>query len=335
MLQVTRWLGKHGSSARFLKVRNCFAISHWCSFKRGIVGLLAHTSNLQKLTVHDFTGFMDPAYDMYAMQYLTRLESLYLACDCRGKWEPDTLQPLSGLKNLSRLRLHICNMSTPLYIHSSLSCLTGLTGLDFSRIGAKESQTLHGIETQNVVNVVSHLTGLQRLHVHGVIDMLPASLLSLQQLSILQYCGARFSYPAIANMPGWDNLETIWLKCIPQVERRAWQCFCHQLSILPKLSCLSLIGIDLSNIQTHDWALSTRLTSLTFKDIRLSAIPSSIEHLVQLEELCLVEAGLFDLKLLIPLIRRLRNLELTPQQAMASHLELGEATCVTHNDWVF
>ncbi len=334
MLQVTRWLIKHGTIVRIFKVSMDSAIYHWSTFRRGIVGLLAHMSNLQQLTVHDFTGFMDPAYDMYAIQYLTRLENLYLSCSCHRKWAPDTLQPLSGLKNLSRLSMDISDMSTPLLIHSSLSCLTGLTCFDFSRAGAKRSQALHGIDTHNVINVVSNLTGLRSLDVHGMIDMLPASLLSLQQLSCLWYHGARFSYPAIASMPGWDNLETIYLGCIPQVEQGAWQSFCRQLSILPKLSRFILDKIDLSNIQTQDWALSTRLTSLTFMNTRVSALPSSIEHLVQLDELSLVEPRLLDLKLLIPLIRRLRKLKLMPHQAMASHLELRDATCVTQHPWL-
>ncbi len=216
LVQVIRWLAQHGKSVLALTLQIDKGIKHWKRFESGIVSLVALTPNLQILDLGNATSFFNPSYDMYAFQHLPSLRSLILGFSCGSLWKHSTLQPLSSLSNLKSLELVIDDMRTPLLLDTSLSMLTGLTHLNLSR-DSKDVEIMYEVDTDNLVSVVSCLTGLQWLQLEGMLDKLPAALLSLQHLTTL-HCGDAYlvsSDVLRSSSMQWGRLERIWLGQVP------------------------------------------------------------------------------------------------------------------------
>ena len=315
-------------------------LEHWTRFKSGAVGLLALLPNLERLDLCAAGEFLIPSHDMYAMQHLTNLQDLTLDLSCDGDWEESLLKPLKGLKNLKRLDISVSDMTTPLLLHSSLSTLTGLTNLHLTRYDSADHNASESIDTANMVSVIRHLTRLEWLEVHGVMDALPASFLGLEHLSYLQCGSCSLLWPGPSSSPdmqGWHCLQTIWMGRMPAMKVEVWQSLCQMLSLLPRLSELTFFDIDLAHICSRSWVMNQRLGQLSFIHCNLSSLPTGLEHLSQLHELVLVNAIPISLKDFGRLLGQLQVLELTMRHAVHASAELHAAKSLTQlvlrHDW--
>ena len=311
----------------------CNGIEHWTRFESGVVSLLALLPNLQELTLYEAARFMVPGKDMYALQHLSCLQGLILDFSCLGRWEHDTLQPLSHLKSLDSLEIRMREMAGPLLVHSSLSSLTCLTSLCLVSEGSEDaSDELDAIDTDNIVDVVSHLTGLQSLTVEGVMDVLPASLLTLQQLSAL-HCGrCHLLWPGLPSTPctQWNGLQRIWLGHVPAMDCAVWQSFCSMLASLPELSNLALCFVELAHIPSHCWDFNRQLKELRLIDCNLQAVPLGMERMTQLQQLFFLNEKNIGLTQLVKLLRILPKLHLNAAHALSAMPELRQAAALSH-----
>ncbi len=160
-------------------------------------------------------------------------------------------------------------------------------------------------------------------------DMLPAPLLSLQQLSMLSCGPTQMVTPGVldwASLQGWRNLQKIWLGYLPEVQQDVWRPFCQLLSTLPKLSSLCLCCVDLAHILSQDWAFNTSLTSMSFINCAVSAMPSGLELLQHLQMLVLVTTPCLTLTELDPVLGLLPELHLTSWHAVRVAAQLRRAT---------
>ena len=331
VLQVTRWLMKHGQNVLDLDMCMGDGTAMWTRFTSGSVGLLALMPNLERLDLMSGGNFLIPSHDMYAMQYLTSLRDLILDIPCCGKWEASLLQPLSGLKKLNLLELTVSGMTSPLLVHSTLSSLTGLTGLRLAREEHPEDYDSDLIDTANIISVISHLTGLKWLHLEGVMDALPGPIFTLQHLSQL-WCSSCSLWHGLSSLPEpqeWGCVCEISLTHIPAMDGGLWHSLCQMLTMLPRPPDLNFFNIELAHVCTRDWPFNQRLQRLSFIDCNLSSLPSSLEHLKHLRKLVLVNARAISLKELGRLLGQLQELDLTEQHALHAPAELQEAKSLT------
>ena len=210
LLQFTQWVMKHGRDVLDLDLCIGDGTANWTRFKSGSVGLLALMPNLERLDLLSHGKFFMPSRDMYATQYLTSLEDLRLDVPCCGAWAESVLEPVNGLKKLKRLEITVSGLTTPLLVHSSLSSLTGLTGLHLARQEHWEHYNPNLIDTGNIISVISHLTGLKWLRLYSVMHALPRPLLNLKRLSDLT-CDSCNLWSGLSSLPdrhAWTCLRT-------------------------------------------------------------------------------------------------------------------------------
>ena len=334
LLQFTQWLMRHGRNVLDLDLCIGDGTANWTRFKSGSVGLLALMPNLARLDLLSHGKFFMPSRDMYATQYLTSLGDLRLDLPCCGEWAENVLEPLSGLKELKRLEITVSGMTTPLLVHSSLTSLTGLTGLHLARQERREDYNPNLIDTDNIISVISHLTGLKWLQLHSVMHALPRPLLNLKRLSYLS-CGSCNLWSGLSNLPdrhAWTCLRTVFLAHIPTIEGSLWLALCQLLSVLPALSELAFANIDLLHLCSRDWPFNQRLQRLSIIDCNLSSLPMSLQHLNHLHRLVLVNARVFSLKALGRPLGQLQELVLTTQHALHAAAEVHEAKSLTKLD---
>lgn len=249
------------------------------TFHAGFVGLMAQLPNLRTLAFSAAeASYMNPQKDLYCLAYFPRLQSLELNVSSHGEWEPAATKPLRCLTALSSLQLHISDLRHQhLLLDPSLSRLSALKSLSLIR-GGLPPRPLPSA-ANSLLQVVSRLSRLSKLHLGGMISYLPAELAKLSQLQLLVMSRFQMDDPAwgvpASFVPG-QQLTSISLEHLSQDTVHRWWGVCRSIEALSALRSLSIRQTDLSCVPADDWAFSHNLTSVVLWDCELDNIPAAL-----------------------------------------------------------
>ena len=296
-LQIMQWLKLHGDAAQevdatFLRhpwEQHANEVEHrsWPRYLHGVNVLPVLLPNLQHLSLSCEKGFMTAEQDLCSLQFLTCLQSLRLNIASDGSWNRATMSPLQHLTALRQLDMEVHGMETgPMSLAPELGTLTLLTNLSLHQAWSYRTKCTY--ESNQAGVVIGCLTGLQSLSLISIVDRIPAAFSKLQQLRTLIISGDGEEWPSFSVQPSFSscrNLSFLQLQSFMPESQAGWLEACSALSALPSLSDIFMKCVDLGELEAHEWAFGSTLTSLRISDGCLWNFPEALVSLTALQHL--------------------------------------------------
>lgn len=303
--QILQWVAQHGAATLELNAhlsRRAWEVSEtggqplsWHHYQHGVNMLPALLPNLQHLRLCCEKGFMVAERDLFSLQILTGLQTLCLELASNGQWDLATLSPLQHLTALNQLEMVVHGLGPrPLLIAPELSRLTLLTSLSLDQGWSAQGCVY---DSHHAENVISNLTGLQRLSLSCVVNRIPDMFSKLQNLCTLAIGGDGDSWPGFSAQPSiktCSTLTSLRLQNFTAMAGTGWLDAWSALAGLPSLSNVELKGVDL-HVASNEWVFGSSLTSLKIMSGNVKNFPEALLSLTTLRDLSLCQSNLKDL----------------------------------------
>lgn len=294
IMQVARWLGKHGHSVSRLLI----CLDHdpresqkWhTAYRGGCVGLLAQLPNLQHLNLSGGGGFLSASQHLYIMECLPKLLTLSVDFQAEGHWTASMLDPLHHLTALTSLNVKVSNLQGPLLVAPALAQLTQLKELSLECCHMHPQQ--HWTNQDHLFKTISQLTNLTQLTLQAMLDRVSAEIANLSQLvqlhlkevSSIAQRSLNTGMVLPSSLALCSELEHLSLERLSHASVRTWWGICRSVVALSGLQSLTISETDLSHAPAADWALHSSLTYLQLSQCSLSKIPAAVCQLPDLRE---------------------------------------------------
>lgn len=282
------WMGKHGLAVHELRMRLCSGVqSSWHNYRGGCVAILAQLPNLRHLEIAGGGDFLKADDHLRIIKYLPKLISLNLEFqdDC---FSDDTFEPLTHLTALTRLGISITDADRRFHVAPGLAQLIELRSLKLA-CAAYDPYP----EPSTPFEIVSQLTNLTHLALHGMLDSVPAeiaNLCKLQQLHLQELRPSYYSsFPSALSFPATltlcSGLRHVSLMNLSAATVKAWWGICRSLLSLPMLVSLRIADTNLYDVPSGDWAFSRQLTCLELSCCHMDTVPAVVCELPFLQHL--------------------------------------------------